>query len=134
MSKEHFIGFLKYSTIYLLVYEGVFDIYPWLHRVYYFFFQFILFQMYSLVANNHILYIVFPSVFPVPQLTPYIVTAVLLTIFPMLYLHPSYYSVTTNLYFLIASPLSSSLPNPLPSDNYQFAICVYESASFLFVL
>ena len=47
--------------------------------------------------------------------------------------HPHHCSVTTNLCFLIPSLLSPSLPRPLPSGSHQFSLCVYESASTLFV-
>ena len=46
--------------------------------------------------------------------------------------HHCDYSVTTNLYFSIPSPLSSSPWKPLPPDH-QPVHCIYESLSVLFV-
>ena len=50
--------------------------------------------------------------------------------FPVLCLRPCDYFVTTNLCFLISSPFH---PTPLPSDNHQFSLCVFEFVSVLFV-
>ena len=70
---------------------------------------------------------------PSAHLAQYIVITTLLTIFPVLYLHPRDYSVTTNLYFSIPSPFSPSSTCPLPSDIHQSVLCIYESVFVLFV-
>ena len=54
-----------------------------------------------------------------PSYAPYIVIALLFTIFLMFTLHPRGYFVTTNLYFLIPSPFSPST-NPCPLSFYFY--------------
>ena len=55
------------------------------------------------------------------------------TLFPVLYLHPHDYFVTTNLCFLIPSTSSPIFPNRLPSGNHQSLLCIYDSVSVLLV-
>ena len=81
--------------------------------------------------DNHILYIVFPLIFLVPQLVPYIVITILLTIFPMLFLLSRDYFVAANTCFLVPSLLCSS-PFPFPSGNFQLSLHIHESLSIFF--
>ena len=55
---------------------------------------------------------------------------------PFLYcnLHPHGNFVTTNLYFLIPSPLHPFPYTPLPSGNNQNTLCVYDSVCVLICL
>lgn len=51
------------------------------------------------------------------------VTGMLLTVQPRLYFTPHDGSVTTSSYCLVPSP-SHPVPQPLPSGNSQFVLCV----------
>ena len=60
-----------------------------------------------------------------PNLTPYIVIRILLTLFPVPYLYHHESSVATNLYFLILSPFPPIPPTTLPSGNHQNVVCIW---------
>ena len=84
--------------------------------------------------HNYTLQSAFLLIFSVPHGTIYIITIILLTIFPVLYFIPRVYFVTTNSDFLIPSPLSQSPQNTNPSGNHQFALCVCFNFLCLFSL
>ena len=66
------------------------------------------------------------------HLAPYVVNTALLTVFPVLTLHPCDYFVTTNLYFLIPSPFYPD-PQPLSPLTTISLFTVSMSLSSLFV-
>ena len=77
---------------------------------------------------------------PMSSCNPYTVVHVsgpcicsLATLFPMLYFDPHNYSVTTNFCFLIHTTFSPIPLTPLPFDNHQNVLCIYDSDFVLLV-
>ena len=79
------------------------------------------FRVYSFLVRQSYASHSFPLNSSSPQMAPYIVITVILTVFPVLYLLPHDYFVTTNLCFLVPPPLPSSAPT-----NTVFLFDVHE--------
>ena len=94
------------------------------------------FQVYSIGwLDNHMLYLVFPTICPILQLAPYVVVEILLSIFPVLCLRPCDYFVTTNLCFLISSPFHPAPQHPCPLITTSFlSVSLSLFQFYLFIL
>ena len=114
----------------------------------YFFLSFYLFYVFQLYFNsilfhisfrytaqwleNHILYNMFPPIFPV-AIWHHTNNTILLTIFPMLYFISTW--LFCNYQFILLNPFTF-FTRPLilfPSGNHLSVLCIYESVSVLLV-
>ena len=90
-------------------------------------------MLFSGVQHSDYTYEVIPPNNYNTRLAPYVVTRILLSIFPVLYFTSTWLFHNYNLYFSISSSSSPSPPTPFPSGNHQFVLCIYKSVTVVFV-